>query len=135
MVSFSSNSEKVKEAVDNAVGRWLEETASVLESEAKERTGADTGRTRAAWTHITDSDAGEAVVGNPMKNALWEEFGTGEYALDGNGRKGGWSYEDHEGSWHFTKGKKPKRPLQRAFEAEKGKALRRMENIAKEEFR
>ena len=25
-----------------------------------------------------------------MENAIWEEFGTGEYALNGDGRKGKW---------------------------------------------
>jgi hypothetical protein len=27
-------------------------------------------------------------------NAVYEEFGTGEYAFNGNGRKGGWFYVD-----------------------------------------
>ncbi|MGN0614271.1 MAG: HK97 gp10 family phage protein [Porcipelethomonas sp.] len=135
MVTFTSNSAKAKSAIDNTVSRWLEETASGLERQARENTAVDTGKTRAAWTHVTDSEAGEAVVGNPVKNAVWEEFGTGEYALEGNGRKGGWSYADSDGNWHFTRGKRPKRALQRAFESEKLKAPGRMEAIAKEEFK
>ena len=52
--------------------------------------------------------------------AIWEEFGTGEYALHGDGRKGGWFYEDEKGVGHFTHGKQPKRPLHNAFVSKKG---------------
>lgn len=36
---------------------------------------------------------------------------TGEYAHEGNGRKGGWYYEDENGEGHFTHGKTPSRAL------------------------
>ena len=42
------------------------------------------------WTYQVDESKLEATIGNPMENAIWEEFGTGEYALNGDGRKGKW---------------------------------------------
>ena len=38
-------------------------------------------------------------------------IGTGEYALNGDGRKGGWVYKDDKGEFHFTFGKTPLRPF------------------------
>jgi hypothetical protein len=37
--------------------------------------------------------------------------------VNGNGRKGGWYYEDKKGNGHFTHGKTPNRPLEKAFKA------------------
>ena len=63
---------------------------------------------------------------------LEEAFGTGEYAAHGDGRKGGWSYQDDSGNWHHTKGKTPNRTLQRAFEGTKAAIIRRAKEIFKE---
>ena len=65
-----------------------------------------------------------ATVGSPLENAIWEEFGTGEYALKGDGRKGGWFYEDEEGVGHFTHGKKPSRALHNAVTTKKAKLVK-----------
>lgn len=43
-----------------------------------------------------DESAQVATVGNPLQNAIWEEFGTGEYALEGDGRKTPWRYKDEK---------------------------------------
>lgn len=67
-----------------------------------------------------------------MQNAIWEEYGTGEYAAGGDGRKGGWVYRDAAGDWHFTFGKRPNHTLQRAFESTKGKAVKLIERAIKE---
>lgn len=61
----------------------------------------------------------EVKIGSPLENAIWEEFGTGEYALNGDGRKGGWFYVDEFGVGHFTHGKKPTRALWNAFNSMK----------------
>lgn len=46
--------------------------------------------------------------GNEVEYSVYLEFGTGEFAKDGNGRKGGWRYQDAKGNWWFTRGMKPK---------------------------
>jgi hypothetical protein len=45
-----------------------------------------------AWTHKIDESKGVATIGNPLEPSLWTEFGTGEFALHGDGRKGYWVY-------------------------------------------
>ena len=59
-------------------------------------------------------------------------LGTGEYALHGDGRKGGWHYKDDDGKWHHTYGKTPTRALHNAFVTKKGAITNRFEAIMKE---
>lgn len=131
-VQFTDNSMEVKAALDDAVRQFLEEAGSEMESQAmRNQTRVDTGQTKGAWTHIVDEGAKEVTIGNPLENAIWEEFGTGEYSLKG-GRKGGWRYQDKKtGEWHFTRGKTPLRPLHTAFTTTKSKIIRRAEQILK----
>ena len=116
-VVFDDNRIRVKNAIANEIEATLEEVAGELESQVKRNTAVDTGKTKNSWEHTiyTTDDGYEAAVGSNYENAIWEEFGTGEYALDGNGRKGGWSYKDSEGKWHKTHGKKPRRALFHAY--------------------
>lgn len=134
-VEFTDNRIKVEAALDDAVIAFLYEAAGEVESQTKiAQTRVDTGQTKGAWTHHVDEDKGEAVIGNPLENAIWEEYGTGEYALKGNGRKDGWFYEDEEGNGHFTHGKKPLRPLQKAFDKTKSKIIKRLGSILNQTF-
>lgn len=74
--------EIVKAVADNvpAKGRWF--------TEQKEQ-----------WKYEVDAGDLKATIGNPMERSLWTEFGTGEYAVKGNGRKGYWVYvKDSDGS-------------------------------------
>ena len=70
-----------------------------------------------------------ATIGSGYENAIWEEYGTGEYAAAGNGRKGGWVYKAPDGTFHYTKGKKPRRAFQRAYMKVKPKIIRRAKEI------
>lgn len=131
-VEFEDFSIKVMEALDDTALRFLEEAASEIESQAQRNSRKDTGQLKGSWAHIVDDGKMEATIGSPLENAIWEEFGTGEYAVKGDGRKGGWSYQDDKGDWYHTKGKKPNRTLQRAFENTKGKIINRAKQIFKE---
>lgn len=132
-VEFTDNSVKVKAALNDAAIAYLHEAAGEMESQVKRnQTRVGTGQTKNAWTYTVDESKGEAVVGNPLENAIWEEFGTGEHALHGDGRKGGWVYKDDKGEWYFTMGKEPIRPLFNAFTALKSKLIRRAEQVLKE---
>lgn len=131
-VEFQDFSVKVKAALNDTAIRFLEGTASEIESQAKRNSRKDTGQLKGSWNHRVNESAGEATVGSPEQNAIWEEFGTGEYAAKGNGRKGGWSYKDDSGDWHHTTGKKPNRTLQRAFDMNKGTIINQAKQIFKE---
>ena len=134
-VVFEENSIKVKAAIADRVEAVLEECAGELESQVKRNSRVDTGKTKNSWRHkVTGSvliEHYEATVGSSDENAIWEEFGTGEYALNGDGRKGGWSYEDAKGDWHYTKGKTPSRALYHAYTRLKSKLIRRIQNSLK----
>lgn len=134
-VEFIDHTEEVEGLIAELAYRALEECAGELESQVKRNTRVDTGQTKNSWKHrVTGSMmAGEykAEIGSPMENAIWEEFGTGEYALNGDGRKGGWLYEDRKGVVHFTYGKKPSRAFHRAYTSLKNKLIRHMQEIFK----
>lgn len=131
-VEFQDFSIQVKAALDETARAFLEEAANEIESQAKRNSRVDTGQLKGSWTHMQNAAALEARVGSHLENAIWEEFGTGEYAAKGNGRKGGWSYKDDNGAWHFTTGKKPNRTLRRAFDSTKGSIINRAKQIFKE---
>ena len=130
-VKFVDYTIEVKGAIDNKINAVLEECAGALESRAKRNTRVKTGRTKNSWQHYVDEDKHEAVIGSNYENAIWEEFGTGEYALGGNGRKGGWAYKDAKGDWHHTTGKKPSRAFFRAFTDMKAKIITRIQDSLK----
>lgn len=128
-VQFQNFSLNVKAAIDEKALQFLEEAASEIESAARRNSRVDTGQLKGSWTYIVDDSTGTATIGSPLENAIWEEFGTGEYAVHGDGRKGGWSYKDAAGDWHHTNGKKPNHTLQKAFDAKKAAIIRRAKEI------
>ena len=130
-VKFEDYSKKVLSKMDELVNQWLEESAGELESQTKRNTKVDTGQTKASWEHKVDTAKKEAYVGSNYMNAVWEEFGTGQYALNGDGRKTPWAYKDSKGNWHRTKGKRPRRALWNAKQTVEGKIRKRLETIMK----
>lgn len=134
-VKFIDHTEQVTAALLNIADVAVEEACGELESQVKRNTAVDTGQTKNAWSHRVNSSlmAGEVkgTVGNPLQNAIWEEFGTGEYALNGDGRKGGWFYVDERGHGHFTYGKHPRRPFHNAYTALKNRLIKHIQNRLK----
>lgn len=130
-VTFTNNGAQVKGEMQKASIAWLEEACGELEAQTKRNTKVITGKTKGSFQHSVDESALEGQVGSDYENAIWEEFGTGEYALEGGGRKGGWFYVDSKGDGHFTMGKKPKRAMFNAFTSLKGK----LQKMAEERFK
>ena len=132
-VEFKDFSVNVKSAMKDIAPAVLEEVAGELESQVKRNTAVDTGQTKNSWTHNVKSSEEEhvATIGSSLQNAIWEEFGTGDYALHGNGRKGGWFYVDEKGNGHFTHGKHPRRPFFKAYTALKNSIIKRIQDAFK----
>lgn len=130
-VIFENFTVKVQGAIDDRINVALEECAGELESRVKRNTRVDTGNTKNSWRHVVDTSKHEATVGSSLENAIWEEFGTGEHALGGNGRQGGWRYKDAEGKWHFTRGKKPSRAFYNAYISLKSKLIKHIQETMK----
>jgi len=116
-VTMIDNSIEVAAALDDAVKQFLAEAAGEIQAEAARKSPVDTGQLKNSWMYRVEET--KATVGSDIENAIWNEFGTGEYAAAGNGRKGGWRYKDRHGTWHFTKGKAPRRTLQNAFDTKR----------------
>lgn len=115
-VQFNDYRIQVTGAMDEAALQFLEEAASSIQSQAENNTPVDTGQLKGSWDHKIDEGNKEAVIGNPLEYAIWIEMGTGEFAVEGNGRRGGWSYVDADGNRQFTYGTKPRRMLHNAFQ-------------------
>lgn len=113
----------VKEAIEEAAIAWLHEGAGELEAQVKRNTAVDTGQLKASWSYKVNEEKLEAQIGSPSENAIWEEFGTGEFAMNGDGRKTPWRYQDAKGNWHTTTGKRPKRAFFRAYTSSKSKLI------------
>ena len=128
-VRLDDFSVQVINALEDAVESYLHEACGEVVSQTQRNTREDTGQLKGSWQYRIDGNTG--TVGSPLENAIWEEFGTGEHALEGNGRQGGWAYKDAKGEWHFTKGKKPSRAFHKAFNACKPKLIRRAEQVLK----
>lgn len=158
-IEFKDFSIAVTTALQNAVTGCLHEAASEIASQAAKNTNVHTGQTKGSWNYVIDTEKGEAKIGSPLENAVWEEYGTGEYALNGDGRTGGWwvkvgmganemppdvaaAYKweavrkDKDGNitFVFTRGKKPSRALQRAFDTKKKTVESIFESGLKEEL-
>ena len=130
-VEFHDFSVKVKAAINANVDAVLEECAGEIESQTKRNTRVDTGKTKNSFQHKVDTSTHTAYIGSNYENAIWEEFGTGEHALNGNGRKGGWYYVDEKGKGHFTHGKKPSRAFYHAYTSLKNAIINRIQNSLK----
>lgn len=92
-VVFEDFSIKVMNAMDDLINSTLEEAAGTIESAAKRNSSVgkvNGGGLKNDWRHKVDGRKHEAYIGNNKKEAVYVEFGTGDYALEGKGRKGGW---------------------------------------------
>lgn len=159
-VEFQDFSLQCKDALDEAALQFLEEAASEIQAQAQRNSSfSSRSGVKDAWGHVVNESRKEATVGNPMELAIWFELGTGEYALEGKGRKGYWVYVKGNDSVkesspgrartleeakqavailreqgleaYYTKGQKPRRMLHNAFESKKAAIIRRAEQILK----
>lgn len=134
-VVFEDYTLNVKGAIDDRIDAVLEECAGELESQVKRNSRVDTGKTKNSFQHrVTGSFmAGqyEAHIGSSDENAIWEEFGTGEYAIHGDGRKGGWVYQSPKGEFYHTYGKKPSRAFWNAYISLKDKLISHIQEALK----
>ena len=124
-VEFHDFSRIVLQKIQETGEVFLEEVGGELESQVKQNTKVDTGKTKGSWEHVVNAEKMEVQVGSRYKNALWEELGTGVYALNGDGRKKvPWVYRTPDGKFHSTVGKKPRRALFNAYNSKKNQIIR-----------
>ena len=130
-VKFEDYSIEVKRKINDALIVALHEASGEIVSQTAKNSRVDTGQTKGSFTYVVDESKGTSTIGSPLENAIWEEFGTGAYALNGDGRKTAWKYQDAKGNWHTTTGKKGTRPFFRAIEKLKNPIKKLFENKMK----
>lgn len=153
-MEFKDFSIEVKAALNDITKGWLHTWANEIASKAKDNTqmdGEQGVQLRRSYRADVDEGAGSAKIGTPLESGYWEEYGTGEYAVHGDGRKGWWVYKDgYQGnggkvltedeakaiaasnpSLHASNGRKPSYTLEKAFTATKPKAVADLENKLK----
>ena len=104
------------------VSKALNKACLVVENEAKRLCPVDTGDLRNSITHEVDDGVG--IVGTNKEYAPYVEYGTGIFAVEGNGRDTPWSYQDDEGNWHTTIGQKPQPFLKTALDKQKKNVIK-----------
>ena len=160
-IKFTDNSIKIKDILKKQCIAYLHEAAGEVESQVKRNTAVDSGKLKGSWKHKVDESKMVATIGSPEENALWEEFGTGEHAINGDGRKGWWVYVKGGGKKsnnpkqytekkarqvvamlrakgldaYMTKGKVAKRPFQKTFTTLKPKLIKRFSSIIAKGFK
>lgn len=130
-MTFNDYSIEVKSAIKSAALAFLEEAGGEVEAQTKRNCAVVTGKTKGSFNHqVSESDL-TVAIGSDYENAIWEEFGTGIYAINGDGRKDvPWTYYDEQGERHVTSGKPPKRMLFNAFQSLESK----IQSMARERF-
>lgn len=144
---FIDNRIEVSSAIEKEIIAFLHEASGELVSQTQRNSAVGKiggGQTKGDWRYEIDKIDGvmQSVIGNPNENAVWEEFGTGDYALNGDGSPTPWyipigtpdgisqAVVDaygmkvvHGKSVNFVKsyGKKPKRMFHNAFTKLKSK--------------
>lgn len=119
--TFISYKDRIKAELDKVAERAITMALEVVKSAAKSNAPVDFGFLRDTIDYKLKNINGQVVgiVGSPLKYAIYVEFGTGEFAENGAGRKGGWVYQDPEGEWVFTWGQEPEPFMRDAFRQNK----------------
>lgn len=122
---WESSHEQVKRQLDKAAQLGMEKVLRLVKAAAKSGAPVDTGQLRDRINAVLKVVNGEVIgmVGSPEQYAIYVEFGTGEFAENGAGRKGGWFFEGPDGEWHFTRGQKPQKFLRTAFRENKDQII------------
>ena len=114
-MKFEDNSAAVKRELERAVIRGLIKAAMLVESQAVLLVPVNTGGLQNSIGYKVNESELVAYIGTNCEYAIYVEYGTGEFAENGNGRKGGWVYKTPDGEVHFTYGMPPQPYLRPAF--------------------
>jgi len=156
-VQFKDNRVKIKEALNKRAVAFLYEAKDSLISQTQRNTPTVSGQLKRSFDSDSYVDEEEliAYIGSTLEQALWVEMGTGEYAVNGDGRKGGWyvcadsldsrtiglfnykykfpiKYGKNGKVFYFIEGTKPRRMLYKAYQSKKNKIQQQAAMIYKE---
>lgn len=119
------NDKAILAAVRKRLVDKLDVAGKLVEDSAKLLVAVDTGNLRDSINHKVNESELSCRIGTSVEYAPYLEFGTGEYAENGKGRKGGWFFTGPDGKTWFTKGNKPQ-PFLRPALLENKDAIKKM---------
>ena len=99
---------------DKKLNQILSQACLIVENQARRDAPVDNGVLRNSIRSEVEGKQG--VVGTNIEYAPYVEFGTGLFAVNGDGRQTPWSYQDEMGEWHTTIGQHPQPFLGPALE-------------------
>lgn len=93
-VTFEDYSISVKNTIKDICINFLDDAGNEVINQTIRNYDpvSDTGQTKGSFRHEVDEGNLVVHIGSDYPNAIWEEFGTGEFAEKGDGRKGWWVY-------------------------------------------
>lgn len=89
-ITVETHEREVTQAIKDALLAFLEEAGGEVETQAAMNSPVAGSQLKGNWQHIVEAGEMKVSIGNTTQHSIYMEFGTGEYALEGNGRKGGW---------------------------------------------
>lgn len=96
---------KWSDKIEREVKRIIHETALLIQSQARALAPTDSGYLRKSIVVDTSSDGLTALISVGAEYGIYIEYGTGIYAVNGNGRKDPWVFYDEQyGRFVFTRG-------------------------------
>ena len=90
LIEFENNTDEIIEEMRHKALAWLEEAGGQIQTQVASNSRRASGETAGSFQHKVDEESMVCSIGSSLENAVWEEFGTGEYALHGDGRAGAW---------------------------------------------
>ena len=110
----------------HAMTRAMQDACNIVVGAAIDKAPKKTGALRRSITSKVEltGNSIEGIVFTPLEYAPYQEYGTGLFAENGNGRKTGWAYEDEKtGETIFTRGNRPHPFLRPAVNENKDKII------------
>ena len=98
------------DGIANNMEASMLKAAQFVEGEAQEKAPKRTGRLKGSIESKVEREGNmiTGIVFTPVEYAPYQEFGTGLFAVNGDGRKTGWAYEDElTGKTVYIRGNRP----------------------------
>lgn len=89
-VSLETHILEAADQIDSAAEQFLTEMGALLAADAAAMSPVDEGQLKGSWDYVVDAAGHSVTVGSSLENAVWNEFGTGMHAANGDGRMAPW---------------------------------------------
>jgi HK97 gp10 family phage protein len=112
--------------------------SNVLQDGMRQRAAVDSGEMRdKIKSHVTKSDITtvEDEIGSDAAHAIYQEYGTGIFAENGQGRKTPWVYRRKDGKFITTSGNSPHPFVRPTVKEDHDKTINAMQNQFNDQLR